>query len=322
MSKAPQYIRTCSIWRALEIVGDKPTLLIMESYWLGTRRFDGFQKQTGLLKTVISDRLQKLIKADCLTKVQYSERPKRFEYRATDKFLDIYPTALCMLHWERKWGASDGKIDVSLIHNGCGAKADPKPVCGACNVDIDPRDMTWEEGPGVGVMQAQYSRRRRQTSTLNETPTVLFDEIAEIIGDRWASLIIRSVFTGLNRFQDIQTDSAIATNILTNRLVELQDIGILVKQEASKGRTRSRYRLTEKGRDIYPILISLMVWGDRWFPSPEGPPLILSHTPCGASLTLKMACATCGENITLGEMSVEITPKPDTDMTLEIAATN
>lgn len=274
---------------------------------MGTRRFDGFQKQTGLLKTVISDRLQKLIKADCVTKVQYSERPKRYEYRATDKFLDIYPTALCMLHWERKWGAQDGKIKISLVHKACGGRADPNPVCGACDVDIDPRDVAWEEGPGVGVMQAAYSRRRRQTSVQNETPTVLFDEIAEIIGDRWSSLIIRSVFTGLNRFQDIQADSAIATNILTNRLVELQDLGILVKQKATKGKTRARYRLTEKGRDIYPILISLMVWGDKWFPSPKGPPLVLSHKLCQTSLILKMACVTCGEEISLGDTSVKLT---------------
>ena len=101
MSQNIKYIRTCSIWRALEVIGDKPTLLIMESYWMGSRRFADFQAQTGLLKTVISNRLQKLIDAGCMEKVLYSQRPRRFEYRATEKFLDIYPTALCMLHWER-----------------------------------------------------------------------------------------------------------------------------------------------------------------------------------------------------------------------------
>ena len=304
MTNNVKYIRTCSIWRALEVIGDKPTLLIMESYWLGSRRFADFQHQTGLLKTVISDRLQKLIDADCIKKVPYSARPQRYEYRATEKFLDIYPTALCMLHWEKKWGRSVGKIELALTHNDCGGRADPIPACGQCDHPIDPRDVSWKEGPGVGKMKASYSRRRRASNS-NQAPTPLFEDIAEIIGDRWSALIIRSVFTGINRYQDIQADSAIATNILSARLTELCDKEILQKY-CLKDRKRARYKLTPKGRDIYPVLISLMKWGDRWYPAPEGSPLLLTHDPCASPLDLTLTCQTCQSPVTFKNMRFEI----------------
>ncbi len=303
MNNNVQYIRTCSIWRALEVVGDKPTLLIMESYWLGARRFTEFKSHTGLLKTVISDRLRKLIDADCLEKVQYSDRPKRFEYRATAKFLDVYPVALCMLHWEKNWGEREGKMAISLTHKKCGGKADPSPACGTCHKDIDAREIDWANGPGLGMMKATYGRRR--SSSNPTTQTALFDNIAEIIGDRWSALIIRSLFTGLNKFQEIQDDSAIASNVLTERLAVLIDKGIIEKFNIPE-RRHSRYKLTDKGRDIYPILIALMNWGDRWYPSPKGSPLLLSHKTCNSDLVLELKCSTCGKSVTFTDITFDV----------------
>lgn len=298
---APKYIRTCSIWRALEVIGDKPTLLLLESYWLGTRRFSGFQKQTGLLKTVISDRLAKLVAADCFEKVLYSERPKRYEYHATEKFLGLYPAALSMLHWEQKWGAKSGKIQVTLTHKSCGNITQPKPVCRSCRADIAPRHVTLKDGPGTGLMPATYSRRRKST-TAQDHASPLFDEIAEIMGDRWSALIIRSVFTRRNHYSDICEDTAIATNILSERLDWLCDKDILKKDKAL-------YTLTPKGQDIYPVLIALMAWGDKWHSPPDGPPLILTHTLCGRTLTSQMACSACGDPVTANDIGFNVTER-------------
>ena len=290
-----KYIRTCSIWRALEVVGDKPTLLILESYWLGTRRFSVFQKQTGLLKTVLSDRLGKLIKAGCFEKTLYSVRPKRYEYRATEKFFDLYPVALSMLNWERKWADQSGKIQISLVHKTCGKSTHPHSVCQDCRAVIDPRDVAWFEGPGVGVMPAIYSRRRRKTRSDILTTTPLFDEVADIIGDRWTTLIIRSIFTNLNSYQDICDDTGIATNILAERLERLCAQEIVEKNGPV-------YKLKAKGRDIYPILIGLLEWGDKWYAAADGPPLLLSHKPCQKDLRHQMACSNCGDNISMKDI--------------------
>ena len=306
-----QLIRTCSIWRALEIIGDTPTLLITQSYWLGARRFDDFCQQTGLLKTVVSDRLKRLIDNDCLVKIAYSERPKRYEYKATQQFLDFFPTALAMLWWERKWGARDGKIDIRLTHTACGQVTEPRPVCKSCGEEIDPRDVSWKPGPGVGLMPATYSRRRRQTSPAARE-TALPDAIVRIIGDRWATLILRSIFTGINQFQEIVEDTAISTNILADRLADLAEQDIITGIEDPNDMRRTNYKLTEKGRSVYPVLLTLLEWGDKWRPAPEGPPLILTHNPCGKQLKAVMACSACGERVDPRDTSYELLPAATT----------
>lgn len=312
-------IRSCSIWRALEVVGDKPTLLLLESYWLGTRRFSDFHAQTGLLKTVVSDRLQKLMAAGCIDKVLYSEKPKRYEYRGTEKLFSLYPVALTMLHWERRWGRSDGKIGIVLTHARCNEPMEPTPVCRDCRETIDPRDVDWAEGPGVGVMPALYSRRRRSRGAVESAAqTTLFDEIAEIIGDRWSTLIIRSVFTSINSFNEIQDDTQMATNVLTERLTHLMSLGVLRKSDRQADR-KVLYKLTAKGRDIYPILLALMEWGDQWYAAEEGPPLILSHRPCRSPLHLDLMCSNCGDGVSYPEIHFEINPAREKNQRAKLA---
>lgn len=295
-------IQTCSIWRALEVVGDAPTLLVIQSYWLGARRFDEFCRQTGLLKPVVSDRLKRLINNDCLTRVEYSSRPKRYEYRATERFLDFFPLALAMLYWERKWSIKPGKLEVVLTHKSCGKVTQPYPACNACKGEISPREMTWEKGPGVGLMEATYSARRRK-STKSSGNTVLHDEIIQIIGDRWSMLILRSIFTGVNQYQEILKETAIATNILAGRLSELVDEGVLTTNEVPNDSRRIEYKLTPKGLAIYPIIVALLKWGDKWLPAPEGPPLLLTHATCGHALDFEMLCSECLQPVQPWEVS-------------------
>lgn len=301
----PKLIRTCSICRALDVVGDKPTLLILERYWLGARRFSSFQKQTGLLKTVISDRLKKLVDTDCFEKVQYSERPKRFEYRGTQKFYDMYPIALAMLRWEQDWGERAGKTEIALVHKSCGKTCRPQSVCRACRREINPLEIGRRAGPGAGMMPATYQRRRRANNSKSAASGNLFDDVIDIMGDRWSALIIRSVFTGIKSYQNICDDTGIATNILAERLSELIEKDVIKKQAAE-------YKLTPKGQALYPILLALMEWGDKWHPIKAGPPLCLIHKPCDTALIKKMACSECGEDIRPEDMSFEFveTEKP------------
>lgn len=294
----PKTIKTCSIHRALEVVGDKPTLLLLESYWLGTRRFSAFQTQTGLLKTVVSNRLTKLIAAGCFERVLYSDRPKRYEYRGTEKFYALYPVALAMLQWERDYGGGDGKIHLKLRHINCKQETRPFSVCAQCRAPIIPQDVTRTHGPGAGQMPAEYSRRRRQSASPRPIVTPLFDEIADIIGDRWSALIIRALFAGVDTFQDICAETGIATNILAQRLERLCAAHVLEKRGGI-------YYLLPKGQALYPVLIALMQWGDNWCGANAGPPVVLTHTPCGAALTLRAACSHCGVDVSMTDIKFE-----------------
>ena len=310
-------IRTCSIWRALEMVGDTSVLLILEASWIGTRRFDDFRARTGLLQALLSDRLKRLVAAEILVRVPYSTAPLRHEYHMTQKGQDLYWTALMMRRWERKWARHSGKIDIILRHKTCGQLFEPIPTCLHCGVEITARDVDWTEGPGVGWMSARYSRRRQQRSAAADrvSETVLMDEVAQITGDRWASLLLRSIFTGLHKFDEIRRDTAMATNILSERLAWLTDMGIIRSHEYSNAPRRFEYRLTEKGIDYFPILLMLLQWGDKYYCSPEGPPLLLRHKVDGHDLLPAVTCSCCHQLVTPKDVRYELVEVPGEALT-------
>ena len=299
----PKFIRTCSIWRALEVVGDTSVLLIIEAAWIGARRFDQFRTRTGLLQTLLSDRLKRLVAAEVFEKVIYSDSPPRFEYRLTRKGRDLYWPALMMLRWERRWGSNDGKLQLKMHHRTCGKVFEPVPTCLKCGDEISAREVDWTEGPGVGWMSARYSRRRQQRHAA-ELSSGLMVDVAQITGDRWASLILRSIFTGLRRFDEIHRDTAMATNILSERLSWLTAQGV-IRAHDLPGR-RSEYRLTEKGIDYYPVLLMLLQWGDKYYVSPEGPPLLLRHKADGHDLEPAVTCSCCSQPVEPHDVTFEV----------------
>ena len=302
-----KFIRTCSIWRALEVVGDTSVLLILEASWIGARRFDDIRARTGLLQALLSDRLKRLLAAGILEKRPYSVSPPRFEYHLTGKGQDLYWTALMMRRWERRWAPQDGKLDIVLRHRLCGQTFEAEPTCMACGEEITARDVAWVEGPGVGWMAARYSRRRQQRGAASEraSQTALMEEVAQITGDRWASLALRSIFTGLRRFDEILRDTAMATNILSERLSWLVGKRVIAAVAYSDAPRRYEYRLTDKGIDYYPILLMLLQWGDRYYVSPEGPPLILTHRD-GHALEPAVTCSCCKAPLKPEDVTFEV----------------
>ncbi len=108
---------------------------------------------------------------------------------------------------------------------------------------------------------------RRKAVNHDECP---MSQAAEDIGDAWTILILRNLFNGMDRFDDLQKHLEIPTNTLTDRLKRLCDRGILTRKKDPEDARRVTYRLTPKGGDLYPILIALVQWGERWLPSPKG----------------------------------------------------
>jgi DNA-binding HxlR family transcriptional regulator len=300
-------IRSCSIWRALDVVGDVPTMLILEAFWLGERRFDGFQRRVGLLKALLSVRLKAMIDAGLMEKRRYSERPARYEYWLTKKGRDLYWVALAMLRWEKRWGGASTKFTVQLDHKACGGRdIEPLPYSRSAGEPFTAREVSWRHGPGVGWIANNHKRRRKHNIGADGTNSNLLDVIVQVLGDRWASLILRSVFTGYRRYDEIQKDAAIATNILADRLQWLVDIRLICKRRYSESPVRYEYRLTEIGIDYYPVLVMLMVWGDRWYAAPEGPPLLLLHRKTGLPLDPVMACSQCHKPLEPAEVKFQI----------------
>lgn len=120
----------------------------------------------------------------------------------------------------------------------------------------------------------------------------------EAIGDRWTMLVIRDAFVGVRRFEEFQQRLGIARNVLTDRLSRLVDEGILEKHAYQERPERFEYRLTDKGVDLFPVLVSLMKWGDRHAPAANGPPLRVLHKGCGGEVDERLLCNRCGEPVT------------------------
>ena len=131
----------------------------------------------------------------------------------------------------------------------------------------------------------------------------------DILGDRWIFLILREAFFRVRHFDGFQENLGIATNILSNRLKILVDNGIMEKSKDPEDARRVTYRLTEKGLDIYPIVLALLRWGDRWLAGEKGPPLVLHHINCGHDLTPIMCCEHCGSQVTARDVTFEACQK-------------
>lgn len=139
----------CSIARTLSVVGDRWTLLILRNAFMKTRRFDDFHSQLGITKHLLSDRLKKLVAEGVLEKRAYQEKPRRYEYRLTEKGLDLYPVMLSLVAWGDKWMDEGQGAPVQYIHKNCGQLTEPYLVCSECKEPIRPREMQPVPGPGL-----------------------------------------------------------------------------------------------------------------------------------------------------------------------------
>ena len=129
----------------------------------------------------------------------------------------------------------------------------------------------------------------------------------ELIGDRWTLLIVRDAFRGVRRFDDFRAGLGLAHNVLSDRLSRLTEAGVFERRRYQERPDRYDYHLTEQGRDLWPVLMSLLFWGDSYL-APDGPPQIPLHRGCGGRLDRQLHCAECGAP--LGPGDVDLTPGP------------
>ncbi len=131
---------------------------------------------------------------------------------------------------------------------------------------------------------------------------------AELLGDRWTFLILREAFFGTQRFNVFAENLGLSRTILTNRLKALVEKGVFELRPYGPGGTRQEYHLAEAGRDIFPIVVALLQWGDKHLASRPERSIILKHTLCGQDADPQFLCSSCGEPVGLG--NVIPTPGP------------
>jgi DNA-binding HxlR family transcriptional regulator len=129
----------------------------------------------------------------------------------------------------------------------------------------------------------------------------------DVIGEPWSPLILRDVWVGMNRFDQIQADLGISRKVLTERLGHLVDRGILSRRPYDQ-RPRHEYVLTEQGTELLEMLMVMVAWGDRWLAGEAGPPVLYRHHTCGEISHATLTCAHCGAPMHPGD--IDLLPGP------------
>ena len=135
------------------------------------------------------------------------------------------------------------------------------------------------------------STRRRSEADQRDATAGLFPQTMSVMGNRWGFALLVAAFVGLSRFTDFQSQLGAPPGSIADRLSIFTANGVLVCAD-------NRYRLTEKGRALFGVLVLALQWAQRWFRAPEGPAVIMTHTSCGARFGAVLACDQCTEPLT------------------------
>ena len=139
----------CSIAGTLDIIGDRWTLLILRDAFRGVRRFEEIQRDLGIARNILTDRLQRIVEAAVLERTPYQHRPPRYEYRLTPRGVDLSPALVALMRWGDKWLAGDEGPPLVLAHRTCGHELDQSFVCWHCDTTVSPLGITSRPGPGA-----------------------------------------------------------------------------------------------------------------------------------------------------------------------------
>ncbi|MEV0966513.1 MULTISPECIES: helix-turn-helix domain-containing protein [unclassified Streptomyces] len=124
-----------------------------------------------------------------------------------------------------------------------------------------------------------------------------------LLGDRWTLIVLRQAFLGIRRFEDFRSSLGVSRTLLSQRLGTLVEEEILERRAYRDARrTREEYRLTEKGLDLYPVLMALRTWGDRHM-APDGAPVVYRHRDCGGTAEIRHVCDHCGQDLTARDVA-------------------
>jgi DNA-binding HxlR family transcriptional regulator len=211
---------------------------------------------------------------------------------------DLFGASLMIIRWQKRW-FYDRRIPAHAITHECGKAFTPEYRCKACGEVIYARDCYSEPGPGAGLDPAPRSRAQRRSIVDRASPEdSMMQRAIDVLGDRWTSHIIASAFLGRSRFGEFEQTLGVASNILADRLARLVDLGVFSQRLYQDKPERWEYKLTQEGLDLFPLVLELVRWGDRWLAKKEGVPRIIYHRPCGHVLEGVITCDQCHGEVT------------------------
>jgi DNA-binding HxlR family transcriptional regulator len=283
--RATEHVRTSIMHDVLDVLGDPWTLRILHAVGTESARFETLLQTLELPRATLASRLRSLIKSGCLERTAYSSHAARFDYRLTPKGADALGAIALLKQWDHRRAHAD--LQATCVACGRALRAgDVKAL------DFGPISRRAPLSPPPKVRRGRNLLDARAKDDSDASTSLTAEEC---IGDRWASLVIGAILFGLHRFGEIENAIAIAPNILSSRLQLLARVGVVAKRTQSVG--RATYHLTAKGEALFPAIMALCAWGDRWLgkngksaakksPSKQAVSWGLLHRPCGEWLSV------------------------------------
>lgn len=291
-------MQSSTLLHGLRVFGDRWTAQILMGAFIGLRRFEDWHEREGIPRPTLSDRLRTLVELGILRLHPYQERPLRHEYRLTQKGLGMYGSVLMIWDWEMRWGSRQAELPRTLHHRSCGHAFRPQLACHHCGQGVGLKDLQFEMqvNPRLLVAQGQGLRGPRISSA---------DGLRLQLGlrlDRWALMIITSVMLGCHHFTEISHVLRIAPGILTRRLGDMLQVGLLTCENDREDARRRVYRLTDSSRDLFGYLVCLSSWAGREHLK-EPSSVLPRHRACGHDYQPAVVCDHCHEVLQPWEVS-------------------
>jgi DNA-binding HxlR family transcriptional regulator len=274
-----------AVARMLGLLGDEWTLLVVQQALLGATRFAEFKTRLPISNSVLTARLRSLTDEGLLDRRVYQTNPPRSEYVVTARGGSLWPVLLSIWEWERRWVPDHAERLPAMRHEACGADFAPVLTCHSCGETAGDKDVVAQWGPsGSWSRSIPVSSTRRRSE--GDAAAGLFPQTMTVLGNRWGFALLVAAFVGVSRFTDFQSKLGAPPGSIADRLSIFTANGVLVASD-------NRYRLTEKGRALFGVLVTALQWAQRWFTTPEGPAVILTHTRCGHRFTAVLTCDQC-----------------------------
>ncbi len=266
-------------------LGDEWTLLVVQQALMGATRYGDFAARLPISHSVLSSRLRSLTRDGLLVTQIYRTNPPRAEYLTTPRSRSLWPVLVAIWDWERHWVPGHTEGLPAIRHSTCGSDFTPHVTCKSCGETVSEKDVVAQWGPsGSWARSMPITATRRRSATGHAG---LFPQTMSVLGNRWAFAILVAAFVGISRFTDFRTQLGAPPGSIADRLSIFAANGVMTAGDDS------RYRLTEKGRALFPVLISALQWAQRWFHAPEGPAVVLTHPACGRRFTAVLTCDQC-----------------------------
>lgn len=287
---------TNAIGRALGLLADEWTLLVLQQALSGQTRYGQIMAALPISNSVLTQRLTRLTEHGLLERRVYQDNPTRAEYLTTKRSRALWIGMLTLRDWEKHWGP-EGAVDKRAVrHATCGHDLTPVLTCHACREPTTAREVAVEWGPSGSWQRSSPEAVTRRRPGLRQGCSVSgrSAETMTLFGNRWSAAMVCAAFRGVTRFTDFETSLGAPPTLVSDRLKALRAVGVLTATQDERRQNWVEYRLTEKGHALFPVLSALRDWSERWFLAPEGPALVQTHRPCGEPFLPRFCCEHCG----------------------------